>query len=104
VFEQMIIKPFEQETTLQQMKADVFRLEREIALKIQENQVKQQEAPESKVSETPETLVNNINQQRIITPVVDIKEALTLSSESALNAHSPPLEPTINKRSHGFKL
>jgi len=105
VLEQMIAKPFEQESTLQQMKADVFRLEREIALKIKENQVKQQEASDTIVPESAKkTIANNDHPSGHITPVVDIKEAATLTPETAMQAHSPPLEQTVTKRSNGFKM
>ncbi|WP_423147801.1 helicase-related protein [Rubrolithibacter danxiaensis] len=54
---QIAAKPFEKETELQEMKSELSRLEREIAIKIQENQMKQngliQNEPERLEKEPP---------------------------------------------------
>lgn len=52
VLEKIVAKPFDKEDELAQLKKDVSRLEREITLKIQANQIKQHEAAEVAV-ETP---------------------------------------------------
>ena len=44
VLEQIIVKPFEKESELAQLKTDAIRLEREITIKIQTNQILQQGA------------------------------------------------------------
>ena len=41
ITEQIVIKPFEKDAELAQLKIDVARLEREISIKIQTNQMKQ---------------------------------------------------------------
>lgn len=46
MLEKLVSKPFEKDDELAQLKKDVSRLEREITLKIQENQMKQHEAIE----------------------------------------------------------
>jgi hypothetical protein len=52
MLEKLVSKPFEKDDELAQLKKDVSRLEREITLKIQGNQMKQHEAVEV-VTETP---------------------------------------------------
>ncbi|HUQ67583.1 MAG TPA: helicase-related protein [Flavitalea sp.] len=51
MLQHLISKPFDKETDLSQLKKDVSKLEREISVKIQANQMKQHEAAELK--ETP---------------------------------------------------
>ncbi len=46
---QLTTKPFGKEAELQQMKSELFRLEREITIKIQENQLKQNNLPDQKL-------------------------------------------------------
>ena len=55
--EQLTTKPFLKEPELQQMKNELANLERQIAIKIQENQLKQQQVGESKSEEVAETPV-----------------------------------------------
>ena len=43
MLQQLVVKPFEKENELAQFKKDVSKQEREISIKIQENQMKQQE-------------------------------------------------------------
>ena len=45
MLQQLVAKPFEKENELAQLKKDVSKLEREISIKIQENQMKQQNVP-----------------------------------------------------------
>lgn len=52
MLEKIVAKPFNKEDELGQLKKDVSKLEREITLKIQANQIKQHEAVEAAV-ETP---------------------------------------------------
>ncbi len=55
--EQLTTKPFLKEPELQQMKNELANLERQIAIKIQENQLKQQQVGESKSEEVAEAPV-----------------------------------------------
>jgi hypothetical protein len=55
--EQLTTKPFLQEAELQQMKNELANLERQIAIKIQENQLKQQQVGNSEPEEVTETPV-----------------------------------------------
>ena len=70
--EQLTIKPFLQEAELQQMKNELANLERQIAIKIQENQLKQQQVAETE----PEEVIN--------TPVIQLSEKV--------NGHTVPKE------------
>lgn len=45
MLQQLVAKPFDKENELAQLKKDVSKLEREISIKIQENQMKQQNVP-----------------------------------------------------------
>ena len=45
MLQQLVAKPFEKEAELAQLKEDVSKLERKISIKIQENQMKQQNVP-----------------------------------------------------------
>ncbi len=45
MLQQLVAKPFEKENELAQLKKDASKLEREISIKIQENQMKQQNVP-----------------------------------------------------------
>jgi hypothetical protein len=51
--EQLTTKPFLQDTELQQMKRELSNLERQIAIKIQENQLKQHQQQEEPAVEAP---------------------------------------------------
>jgi len=56
MLQQLVLKPFEKENELAQFKKDVSKLEREISIKIQENQMKQHNVADKnniEVSETP---------------------------------------------------
>lgn len=64
VQQKIIAKPFEKEQELKDMKQELSRLEREISLKIQENQLKQDKTSEPQlVQEVPEAPVININNK-----------------------------------------
>lgn len=63
--EQLTTKPFLQEPELQQMKTELANLEREIAIKIQENQLKQQQG------------AINESEEVIEAPVIEITEKIT---------------------------
>jgi len=52
MLQQLVVKPFEKENELAQYKKDISKLEREISIKIQENQMKQHEVADV-VKETP---------------------------------------------------
>ena len=51
--EQLTAKPFLQDTELKQMKRELSNLERQIAVKIQENQLKQHQQHEEPAVEAP---------------------------------------------------
>jgi hypothetical protein len=48
--QQLIVKPFSKESELQQLKSKLSGLEREITLKIQENQLKQENPPNGNIN------------------------------------------------------
>ncbi|HUZ57808.1 MAG TPA: helicase-related protein [Hanamia sp.] len=57
MLQQLIVKPFEKENELAQLKKDVSKLEREISIKIQENQMKQHGVADETIVETKEAPV-----------------------------------------------
>ncbi|MGF2414476.1 MAG: helicase-related protein, partial [Ferruginibacter sp.] len=57
MLQQLVVKPFEKENELAQFKKDVSKLEREISIKIQENQMKQHEVVDETIVETKEDLL-----------------------------------------------
>jgi N12 class adenine-specific DNA methylase len=61
--EQLTTKSFTQEAELLQMKNELANLERQIAIKIQENQLKQQQATESQPEEAAEIPVIQMNEK-----------------------------------------
>ena len=63
--EQLTAKPFLQEAELQAMKSELAGLEREIAIKIQENQLKQQQGEESQAEQVAETPVVPMLERKI---------------------------------------
>jgi len=69
MLQQLIVKPFEKENELAQFKKDVSKLEREISIKIQENQMKQHDMVDE----------NNIEVKE--TPVVKIEKSLLPKKE-----------------------
>ncbi|MGN6214477.1 helicase-related protein [Parafilimonas sp.] len=73
--EQLTTKPFLQEAELQQMKNELANLERQIAIKIQENQLKQQQGEANEPEEIGET------------PVIQLAEKV--------NGHSVPKEMVL---------
>jgi hypothetical protein len=58
----LVIKPFEKENELAQFKKDVSKLEREISIKIQENQMKQHNMVDENNIEIKETQVIKIEK------------------------------------------
>jgi len=56
MLQQLIVKPFEKENELAQFKKDVSKLEREISIKIQENQMKQHNVVDENTVDIKETL------------------------------------------------
>ena len=68
MLEKIVNKPFDKEDELADLKKDVFRLEREISMKIQANQMKQHEADETKTE----------------APVIDMKQSDTKKEKSLL--------------------
>lgn len=61
--EQLTTKPFLQEAELSQMKSELANLERQIAIKIQETQLKQQQVAENQPDEVAEVPVIQINEK-----------------------------------------
>lgn len=57
MLQQLIVKPFEKENELAQFKKDVSKLEREISIKIQENQMKQHNVEDENTVEAKATRV-----------------------------------------------
>ena len=57
MLQQLVVKPFDKENELAQFKKDVSKLGREISIKIQENQMKQQNMADANFVEIKETLV-----------------------------------------------
>lgn len=62
MLEKIVAKPFDKEDELVQHKKDVLRLEREITIKIQENQMKQVEVADENVIDTKEAPVIKIEK------------------------------------------
>ena len=62
MLQQLVVKPFEKENELAQLKKDVSKLEREISIKIQENQMKQHNNIEEKSIEVKDTPVVKIEK------------------------------------------
>ena len=61
MLQQLVAKPFEKENDLAQLKKDVSKLEREISIKIQENQMKQHNAIDEQNVEMKEAPVVKMN-------------------------------------------
>jgi hypothetical protein len=77
--EQLTTKPFLQETELQQMKSELANLERQISIKIQENQLKQHQQQEEPVAEEAPVIqmaVKEVNGHPIM------KEAVMVPQEA----------------------
>lgn len=75
--QQLTAKPFLQETELAQMKTELANLERQIAIKIQENQLKQHQGEEE-----------NSNGIKTAVPVIPI-------AEKKINGHHPEKEVAV---------
>ena len=71
LLKQLVVKPFEKENKLAQFKKDVSKLEREISIKIQDNQMKQHGVADEKTMEIKQT------------PVVKIEKSLLPKKEIA---------------------
>ncbi|HEY5464207.1 MAG TPA: hypothetical protein VIJ95_13175 [Hanamia sp.] len=65
LFQQLVSKPFEKEKELAQLKKDVSKLEREISIKIQENQMKQHNATDDNTIEIKEAPVIKTDYQEL---------------------------------------
>lgn len=78
--EQLTTKPFLQESELLQMKNELANLERQIAIKIQENQLKQQQVAESQPGEVAETpvvqLAEKLNEQAVPKQVILVSQQM----------------------------
>ena len=71
MLQQLVVKPFEKENELAQFKKDVSKLEREISIKIQENQMKQHNVTEENTFEAKKT------------PVVKMEKSLLPKKETS---------------------
>jgi len=83
--EQLTTKPFLKEVELQQMKSELANLERQIAIKIQENQLKQHQQQEEPVAaEAPviQMAVKEANGHPIM------KEAVMVTQEAVVRSHN----------------
>ena len=61
MLQQLVVKPFEKENELAQFKKDVSKLEREISIKIQENQIKQHNVADENTAVVKETTMIKID-------------------------------------------
>lgn len=77
--EQLITKPFLQETELQEMKNELASLERQILIKIQENQLKQQQAESNGQEEITQTPVIELAEKAGNS--ADLKEMIVTHKE-----------------------
>ena len=79
MLQQLISKPFEKEDELVQLKKDVSKLEREICIKIQTNQMKQHNAVDENTVEIKEALVikmdgKELNSKKTLLPKKDMSD------------------------------
>jgi len=65
MLQQLVLKPFEKEDELAQLKKDVSKLEREISIKIQKNQMKQHNEPDENKAEVKEAPVVKMETKEI---------------------------------------
>ena len=72
MLKQLIVKPFEKENELAQFKKDVLKLEREISIKIQENQMKQHNAVDANTVEMKEAPV--VKMEKSLLPKKEITQ------------------------------
>jgi len=70
MLQQLIVKPFEKEKELAQFKKDASKLEREISIKIQENQMKQHDLADGNNMEIKETPV--VKMEKSLLPKKDM--------------------------------
>lgn len=68
MLKQIIAKPFEKENELSQLKVAVSKLEREISIKIQANQMKQHEAEEIKEAPVIKMDPKDIKPGKVLLP------------------------------------
>jgi len=104
---QMIKKPFEKEVELQQLKSDLHRLEREIALKIQENQMKQnQEEIGQAIDKKEAALVIPMNTKEEVQLKVVSASGLTEKRNEArkYRAMNNAIQPGRIKRANRLRL
>jgi N12 class adenine-specific DNA methylase len=91
---QIAAKPFEKEAELAQLKSELSKLEREIALKIQESQMKQnglfQEQPVAEPAVEPKVIA------------LHPKEGTVLNQNPSLKTKVPLMPLEQNKRSRGY--
>ena len=70
MLEQLVVKPFEKEDVLAQLKTDVSKLEREITIKIQKNQL-------SNETNVPEKETPVVKMEKSLLPKKDVAERKT---------------------------
>ena len=66
MLQQLVVKPFGEESELAQFKKDVSKLEREISIKIQENQMKQHDVTVENTFESKKTSI--VKMENILLP------------------------------------
>lgn len=69
MLQQLVVKPFEKENELAQFKKDVSKWEREISIKTQKNQMKQQNVVDENIVEVKEIPVIKIEKSLLIEKV-----------------------------------
>lgn len=110
--EQLTTKPFDKDTELQHKKAELAKLEREITIKIQENQLKQNRQSNVEAQDHPEGQKQEpgINQ---VTPIIQMNPEIKMVSNGnnmkptgreALQLHSEPSEAPRIKRRQSLRL
>jgi hypothetical protein len=70
MLQQLVVKTFEKENELAQFKKDVSKLEREISIKIQENQMKQHNVADENLISTKEVTVVKMEKSLLTKKVI----------------------------------
>ena len=79
MLQQLVIKPFEKENELAQFKKDVLKLEREISIKIQENQMKQHGVMNENPAETKEVSLIRITKSLLPKKQITVRKVKGVS-------------------------
>ena len=96
---QLTTKPFGKEAELQQMKSELSRLEREITIKIQENQLKQNNLSGEKPELDTEVPVIKMVQEEAM-PIIATKiNGNKVADKEIVPLHNPAMEEQRMQRS-----